>query len=185
MSLKGMNHIHNHLHLLILVTVAMGPPRKDIIDLFRGHPSPSLLPMTALAAASTTVMACPEIQAQALMYGPDEGYAPLRQHVAGWLTSFYQPTDPISADRICITGGASQNLACILQVYSDPIYTRNVWMVAPTYFLACRMMDDAGFTGRMRGIPEDESGLDLGYLRQGLIASEEKADAEGNSQPVW
>lgn len=162
----------------------MGSLGEDIIDLFRGHPNRSLLPKDALASASATVMASPEVQAQALMYGPDEGYTPLRHHVAEWLTSFYQPIEPITADRICITGGASQNLACILQVYSDPVYTRHVWMVAPTYFLACRMMDDAGFTGRMRGIREDESGLNLASLRQQLIASEEQAEKEGNSKPV-
>ncbi|KOS41110.1 hypothetical protein ACN38_g8045 [Penicillium nordicum] len=140
--------------------------------------------MDALTAASAAVMADPKIQADALIYGPDEGYAPLRQHVAEWLTSFYQPPGPIPAERICITGGASQNLACILQVYTDPVYTRNVWMVAPTYFLACRMMDDAGFTGRMRAIPEDESGIDLAYLRRELIASEAKAVEEGNLKPT-
>ena len=85
---------------------------------------------------------------------------------------------------ILITGGASQNLACILQVFTDPVYTRNVWMVAPTYFLACRMMDDAGFTGRMRGVPEDESGVDLAFLRRELEAAEEKAKVEGNTEPV-
>lgn len=162
----------------------MGSLVNDVIDLFRGHPNPGLLPMDALTAASAAVMADPKIQADALIYGPDEGYAPLRQHVAEWLTSFYQPPEPIPAERICITGGASQNLACILQVYTDPVYTRNVWMVAPTYFLACRMMDDAGFTGRMRAIPEAESGIDLAYLRRELIASEGKAVEEGNLKPV-
>ncbi|KAF9886582.1 hypothetical protein FE257_011354 [Aspergillus nanangensis] len=163
----------------------MGSLGEEIIDLFRGHPNPGVLPMAALTEASAAVMASPDIQAKSLMYGPDEGYMPLRQHIAQWLSDFYQPIAPISADRICITGGASQNLACILQVYSDPIYTRNVWMVAPTYFLACRMMDDAGFTGRMRGIPEDEkSGVDLAYLRRGLIAAEEKANEEGNLKPI-
>ncbi|KAI9042982.1 aminotransferase-like domain-containing protein [Aspergillus affinis] len=162
----------------------MGSQGNDVIDLFRGHPDPSLLPMSAIAKASATVMATPDVRAQAMLYGPDEGYGPLRQHIARWLTDFYHPRDPIPADRICITGGASSNLACILQVFTDPIYTRNVWMVAPTYFLACRMMDDAGFTGRMRGVPEDESGVDLAYLRRELEAAEEKAEAEGNTEPT-
>lgn len=156
----------------------------EVIDLFRGHPNPDLLPMTALAEASAAAMATPGIRNQALMYGPDEGYKPLREHIAQWLTSFYQPRDSIPSGRISITGGASQNLACILQVFTDPVYTRNVWMVAPTYFLAFRMMNDAGFAGRMRAIPEDESGVELDYLRQELIASEERAQKEGNNTPV-
>ncbi|KAL4787442.1 pyridoxal phosphate-dependent transferase [Aspergillus varians] len=145
------------------------------IDLFCGWPNPSLLPASALSDAVAAVMANPSIRNPALMYGPDEGYEPLRQHIAQWLTSYYRPVGPVTASRICITGGASQNLACILQVFSDPSYTRNVWLVAPTYHLACRMFDDAGFAGRLRAIPQDERGLDLDYLRREMVATEERA----------
>ncbi|KAL4871219.1 hypothetical protein BDV12DRAFT_32485 [Aspergillus spectabilis] len=146
--------------------------RNEIIDLFRGWPNPSLLPTDALSSAFTSVMTTPSIRTPALMYGPDEGYQPIRQHIAEWLTSYYQPADPITASRICITGGASQNLACILQVFSDPNYTRNVWLVAPTYHLVCRIFDDSGFAGRLKAIPQDEGGLDLGYLRREMEAAE-------------
>ncbi|KAL2820681.1 pyridoxal phosphate-dependent transferase [Aspergillus granulosus] len=148
-----------------------------VIDLFCGWPNPALLPTAALSTAFNTVMADPSIRTPALMYGPDEGYHPLREHIAQWLTSYYKPEDLIPSSRICITGGASQNLACILQVFSDPIYTRNVWMVAPTYHLACRIFDDAGFAGRLRAVPQDEHGLDLGYLRRELVAAEERVGA--------
>lgn len=57
-------------------------------------------------------------------------------------------------------------------------------MVAPTYFLAARIMDDAGFAGRLRGIPEDDQGIDLDVLEEGLRAAEEKAQQEGNTKPV-
>ena len=100
------------------------------------------------------------------------------------LTQFYQPPSQIPAERICITGGASQNLACILQVFSDPLFTRNVWMVSPTYFLACRIFEDSGFHGRLRSVPEDEEGVDIEYLRKALHQSEMEARAEGNTQPV-
>jgi DNA-binding transcriptional MocR family regulator len=154
------------------------------INLFSGWPNPALLPINALAEACATVMASPAVRVPALRYGPDIGYQPLREHLAQWLTSFYQPRDPISAERICITGGASQNLACILQVFTDPAYTRNVWMIAPTYFLACRIMDDAGFAGHLRAIPHNESGLDFAFFRQELAKAEEKARAEQNFEPV-
>ncbi|KAL2799694.1 pyridoxal phosphate-dependent transferase [Aspergillus keveii] len=150
---------------------------QEVIDLFCGWPNPSLLPTSALADAFNTVMADPSIRTPALMYGPDEGYGPVREHIAQWLTSYYKPKDPIPSSRICITGGASQNLACILQVFSDPIYTRNVWMVAPTYHLACRIFDDAGFAGRLRAVPQDKKGLDLDYLRRELVAAEERVGA--------
>ncbi|PYH83678.1 putative aminotransferase [Aspergillus uvarum CBS 121591] len=156
-----------------------------VINLSRGWPNPALLPTAALASASATVLASPSIWQPALQYGPDEGFQPLREHVAHWLTEFYQPRSPISPDRICITGGASQNLACILQVFSDPVYTRNVWVVAPTYHLAGRIFDDAGFADRLRAVPLDAAGLDLAYLREELIAAEFKASRELNLIPEY
>ena len=57
-------------------------------------------------------------------------------------------------------------------------------MVDPTYHLAGRMMDDAGFAGRICGVPEDDEGIDLAFLENGLRAAEEKALAEGNTEPV-
>ena len=154
------------------------------IDLLCGWPNPALLPAPDLLRSATTVFTNPSIAHSGLLYGPDEGYEPLRVHVAQWLESFYQPCHPISPQRICITGGASQNLACVLQVFTDPVYTRNVWMVDPTYHLAGRMMDDAGFAGRVRGVPEDDEGIDLDFLERGLRMAEETAVAEGNMEPV-
>lgn len=57
-------------------------------------------------------------------------------------------------------------------------------MVEPTYHLACRIMEDSGFAGRLRGVPEDKEGLDVAFLERELRAAEEKAAAEGNSEPV-
>ncbi|KAL1982413.1 hypothetical protein VTN96DRAFT_1318 [Rasamsonia emersonii] len=162
-----------------------GNSTKAPIDLFRGWPNPALLPVQSLSHASTVALSNPSIYQPGLQYGPDEGYGPLRQHVAQWLTSFYAPPDPISPDRICISGGASQNLACILQVFTDAAYTRNIWMVAPTYYLACRIFDDAGFAGRLRGVPEDAEGIDIDFLERGLREAEERAVSQGNTKPTY
>jgi DNA-binding transcriptional MocR family regulator len=87
-----------------------------------------------------------------LSYGPDEGFQPFRENIQRWTGRFFgsggaekavQDEHEKVGDRICVTGGASQNLACVLQVYSDPVYTK-VWMVAPCYFLACRIFEDSG-----------------------------------------
>ena len=173
----------NHLrirHLRLQDEQAFQPP----IDLLKGWPNPALLPSTQMKIASSNSLSNPEIFIPGLLYGDDPGYEPLRKRIASWLTQFYQPLSPIPAERLCITGGASQNLACILQVFSDPLFTRNVWMVSPTYFLACRIFEDSGFHGRLRSVPEDEEGLDAAYLRRELQKSEEKARAEGNTVPV-
>ena len=162
----------------------MNGTSKPLIDLLKGWPNPALLPAAQIKSASSNALSKPEISTPGLLYGPDLGYEPLREHISTWLTGFYQPLSPIPAKRICVTGGASQNIACILQVVSDPIYTRNVWMVSPTYFLGMRIFEDSGFHGRLRSVPEDGEGIDIEYLRKALRKSEEKAGAEGNTRPV-
>ena len=100
----------------------------------------------------------------ALIYGPDLGYTPLRKRIVRWLTSLYSPaagSTPIG--RICITGGASPNLLNILAVFTDPSVTQHIWMVAPTYFLASTIFEDAGFAGKLRGIPEMRKNSTLSF----------------------
>jgi DNA-binding transcriptional MocR family regulator len=159
--------------------VALSP-----INLLRGWPSASLLPIAQLQSAAHIALSDPSIAIPGLQYGPDEGYGPLRSEVSRWLSSFYDCPDDSS--RICITGGASQNLACALQVFTDPAVTQRVWMVAPCYFLACRIFEDAGFAGRLRAVPEDGEGIDVEYL-EGEISKVEKkwnrgivSDSEAN-----
>lgn len=102
--------------------------------------------------------------------------------MAAWLTSFFQPTAPIAQDRVCITGGASQNLACLLQVFTDPLYTSNVWIVAPAYMLAFRIFQDSALN--LRAVPEDEEGIDIDFLREELKKSDEKTRAQQSNGSV-
>ena len=158
--------------------------KSDPINLLRGWPCPSLLPTDLIAAAAAKALRDPAISTPALLYGPDPGYEPCRESIAAWLTSFYQPVaGDITSKRICITGGASQNLGCILNVYTDPEYTRAIWIVAPAYFLAFRIYEDAGFADRMRAVPEDEEGVDISYLRREIEKSEDKAQKKGMRNP--
>lgn len=166
-----------------MVSIRSAPRRH--IDLFKGWPSTGLLPPLLLreAANHTLSQTDPAIITEILEYGADEGYQPMREAIAAWLTDFYAPRDAISYDRICITGGASQNLANILSTFTDPVHTQRVWMVAPTYYLACRIITDAGFDGRLRGVPEDEEGIDLNYLEKGLASSQQRDVSHAFKQP--
>ncbi|KAI1740080.1 pyridoxal phosphate-dependent transferase [Xylaria scruposa] len=175
--------------------------QKKSINFLRGWPSTSLLPADALRAASQTALTDPKIWAPGLEYGPDPGYQPLREALARWLGRFYEDVIPTAstdapgvaggegsgswkgtekgrdesrnANRITITGGASQSLACLLQSYTDPARTLAIWIVAPCYFLACPIFADAGFAGRMRAVPEDEGGVDIAVLEWEIRALEE------------
>jgi DNA-binding transcriptional MocR family regulator len=156
---------------------------KTPINLQRGYPSPDLLPATQIKAASQAAFRDADTFQTGLLYGEEAGYEPLRRYLAGWLTDFYQPPEPINPLRLAITGGASQNLACILQTFSDPMYS-NVWLVSPVYFLACGIFEDNGFHGQMRSVPEDAEGIDIQFLQRELAESDNKAKAQGKVKPV-
>lgn len=156
----------------------------QIINLASGSPSPSLIPVQAIQNAANTVLISPSVWEEGLNYGADAGYQPLRQNLAQWLTEFYREDsiDPSTnqphkrdAERICVTGGASQNLSCILQLYTDPVYTKAIFVVEPAYFLSFRVFTDAGFDGKLKGIPEDEVGVDIKILEQRLHDEAENA----------
>jgi len=149
-----------------------------------GWPSSTLLPPDYLNQGSGKVLSNSKAYVPALGYGPGEGYPPLREEIGKWLTKFYNPRDAISHERICISGGASQNLACIMQTFTDPVYTRNIWMVAPAYYLSFRIIEDSGFAGKLKGVPEDDEGIDLVHLRKHMKESEARAQAQGNTEPV-
>jgi len=169
---------------------------KNQINLFRGWPNFSLLPTSALKDAAVKALSNPLVSNPGLEYGPDPGYLPLRKSIAKWLSSFYHPSflnststttqektegksESGEEEKICITGGASQNLACVLQVYSDPGIT-TVWMVAPCYYLACNIFADAGLEMRAVGQGKDEEGIDLEALEEGM----KKVEKEGRKTKV-
>ncbi|KAH7082046.1 pyridoxal phosphate-dependent transferase [Paraphoma chrysanthemicola] len=148
------------------------------INLQLGWPSPSLFPAAQLLDSASSILTSEKKTASSLIYGPDAGYEPLRQSLAKWLTSIYGRGSNLSFDRICVTNGASGNLDNVLARFTDPAggYTRHVWMVEPCYFLACPIFMDNGFEGMMRGVPEDDEGLDIAFLRKALRESDSSGD---------
>lgn len=155
------------------------PPSQNRIDLLAGFPAPDLLPVDPLKDAAITALSDPTVSIPGFGYGPDEGYHPLRENLAEWLSDVYRLSEPVSAKRICVAEGASQNLACILQVFKDPNVTMCIWMVEPAYSLARRIFEDGGFGDeRIRGIPGGDNtslgGIDLKYLEDALEESEKQ-----------
>lgn len=161
-------------------TMASQPQEKKLINLFRGWPSPHVLPAEALKTAANKVLSDPDIFIPGLQYGPDPGYQPLREELSKFLSDFYH-TKP-DPERICISGGASQSVACILQSYTEPVYTKAIWAIAPCYYLACPIFEDNGFKGRLRAVPEDSEGINLDWLEKGL---KEFETADPSEKPVY
>lgn len=148
---------------------------KRLVNLLRGWPSPQLLPTSSFKAAALRALSEPTIITPGLLYGPDSGYQPLRDELARWLSRIYG-VDP-DPDRICISGGASQSLSCILQSFTDPAWTHAVWMAAPCYFLACSIFEDAGFKGRLKAVPENSEGIDVDLLEDTLGKMSQQLDS--------
>ncbi|POR32348.1 Uncharacterized protein TPAR_07450 [Tolypocladium paradoxum] len=159
----------------------MPAPTKHI-NLMRGWPSPDVLPASLLSAACQRVLTDPAEYTPILQYGPSAGHQPLRDGLAQWLGRHYG-VEP-DAERICITGGASQNLACILQSFTDPNYTRAVWIIAPCYYLACGIFEDSGFAGRLRATPEDDEGIDLEALERSINELDDHESRQPQQQPL-
>lgn len=154
-----------------MVTIPAGSSAKTLINLQLGWPSPRLFAANILLDGANEVLKSESATAAALIYGPHVGHPPLRESVAEWLSSVYSTS--VGQERICISNGASANLANILLKFTDPLYTRKIFMVEPTYFLACPIFEDNGFQGKLRGVPEDnEEGLDIEFLRRELEIAE-------------
>ncbi|KAI0100452.1 PLP-dependent transferase [Hypoxylon sp. NC0597] len=164
-----------------IIFVAKGSSSLDPINLLIGRPTPRLQAADKLAAASQVVLSQPEISDWALTYGPDHGEYDIREHISTWLSEKYRPASgPITADRIIITNGASGELAAILQRFTDPLYTRRMFLVEPAYFLAIQTFLDAGFGQKMQGIPEDDEGIDLEFLQRRLEEEENGSSHESH-----
>lgn len=148
------------------------------INLQTGWPSARLCASAAILDGAQQVLASESEAGPAMLYGPRIGHTPLRESLAVWLSNFYAESDsgtPTTKDRIAISNGASGNLANILQKFADPLYTRAIFLAEPTYFLACPIMEDNGFRGKLRGVPEggpEHGGLDPAFLRQRLHETE-------------
>ncbi|KAJ3577408.1 hypothetical protein NPX13_g3157 [Xylaria arbuscula] len=145
---------------------------KHPINFIRGWPHPSLFPPALLSASTQALLSNPAIYTPALQYGDDPGYEPLRQALATWLHAHYSvDRDP---ERICISGGASQNLTCILSSFTGPVATRAIWCVNPTYHLVFGIFEDAGFGDRIRAFPEDDDRPGVEALEKGLLEFEHR-----------
>ena len=171
--LQSHTNIGTYTGVFPLAAMTSSLPTGKQINLQLGWPSPELFPSAELNQGANAVLTEFDAASAALIYGPSRGNAPLRKEMARWLGSVYHNNpQAVEESSLCVAGGASQNLSNILLRFTDPTYTRRIWMVEPTYFLACPIFEDCGFTGKLRGVPEDDEGVDLEFLRKGLAEAE-------------
>jgi DNA-binding transcriptional MocR family regulator len=102
--------------------------QPDIISFAGGIPDPALFPADAAARATSEILGDPKRAAQAMQYSVSEGYAPLREWIAGHMGRLGVEC---TADNILITNGSQQGLDFLAKLLISPGDTALV--TAPTY----------------------------------------------------
>lgn len=129
-----------------------------VIDLGWGHPSPRLHPTEALAAAAGSVLG--KQSAVPLQYGAVQGYGPLLESLAAFLSTQQAYGGSVAPESLFLTAGASAAIDLATTLYSTAGDT--VIVEEPTYYLIGQIFLDHGLN--VVGVPTDGDGLDTGAL---------------------
>ena len=135
-----------------------------VIDLGWGHPSPRLHPTDALAAAAQSVLG--NQSAVPLQYGAVQGFGPLLESLAAYLSGQEAYGGEVSPTSLFLTAGASQAIDLATTLFARPGDT--VIVEEPTYYLIEQIFVDHGLN--VVGAPTDADGLDTDALADRLAA---------------
>lgn len=91
--------------------------QPDLISFAGGIPDPALFPMAEIADAYAKVLNDPARAKIALQYAVSEGYKPLREWIAGYMTGLGAPCGP---DNVVITNGSQQALDFLGKLFITP-----------------------------------------------------------------
>jgi 2-aminoadipate transaminase len=139
--------------------------RPDILSFAGGLPAPELFPVEAIAAAHAEVLATSGTSA--LQYSTTEGFAPLREWIAGHLKKRGIPAKP---DELLITSGSQQGIDLIARVFLDPGDV--VLVESPTYLAAIQAF--AAYQVRLVAVPSDDDGMLVDQLPALIAAHQPK-----------
>src|SRR5499427_5918815 len=135
--------------------------QPDVISLAGGLPAPELFPVDEYRRAFEWVLETDG--AQALQYGPSEGYGPLRTLLADRLSGFGMRC---TADDVLITNGSQQALDLIGKVFLNP--GDSVLVEKPTYLGALQAFNQYQPTYVAVGM--DDDGMRVDEVERALIA---------------
>ena len=126
--------------------------QDDVISFAGGLPSPDTFPIAEIQSAVNTVFASNDVYG-ALQYGPTEGYAPLRQWIADYLSQRDQVA--VSADEILIVTGSQQALDLIGKALIDE--HDKVLVETPTFLGALQSFNQ--YNPEYIAVESDQEGL--------------------------
>lgn len=126
--------------------------QPDIISFAGGLPAPDAFPLTEIKTATDTVLQSKDIYG-ALQYGPTEGYAPLRQWIADYLSARDQTA--VKPAQVLIVTGSQQALDLIGKMLIDS--DDKVLVETPTYLGALQAFNQ--YAPKYIAIESDSDGL--------------------------
>jgi 2-aminoadipate transaminase len=124
--------------------------RPEIISFAGGLPSPATFPVERMKAAYDKVLS--ENGKVALQYGPTDGYAPLREWIAGSLST---EGSTILPEQILMTSGSQQALDLLGKVLIDE--GSRVLVETPSYLGALQAF--SVYRPEFKSVETDEHGL--------------------------
>lgn len=124
--------------------------RPEIISFAGGLPSPLTFPVERMKAAYDKVLS--ETGKQALQYGPTDGYAPLREWIAGYLST---PDCKIVPEQILMVSGSQQALDLLGKVLIDE--GSKVLVETPSYLGALQAF--SVYRPEFHSVETDDHGL--------------------------
>jgi DNA-binding transcriptional MocR family regulator len=139
-----------------------GAPPPGVINLGIGQPSPDLLPVDLLRAASEDFLKV--AQPLELNYGEKQGDVRFRESLADFLSMQYD--SDATPESLLLTAGNSQALDFACERFTKPGDT--VIVEEPTYFLAFQIFRDHGL--KVVPVAMDQDGLVIEALEQVLHA---------------
>ncbi|MGZ8340320.1 MAG: aminotransferase-like domain-containing protein, partial [Telluria sp.] len=135
--------------------------RPEIISFAGGLPSPATFPVEHMKAAYDKVLS--ENGKVALQYGPTDGYAPLREWIADYLST---DSCKIVPEQVLMVSGSQQALDLIGKVLINP--GDQILTETPTYLGALQAFTMYG--ADYVTVPVDDEGIDTGKLERALRA---------------
>lgn len=138
---------------------------EGVIDLGWGHPSPRLHPTGAIRTALDHALADGSVTA--LQYGATQGYGPLLESLAEFLSNEPAYGMRVSPQELFISGGASQALDLATTLFAGRGDT--VFVEEPSYYLIESIFRDHGLN--VVGVPTDSEGLRTDALEAMLADS--------------
>nr|WP_303832952.1 PLP-dependent aminotransferase family protein [Snodgrassella alvi] len=126
--------------------------QADVISFAGGLPAPDTFPLSEIKDAANALLENQDIYG-ALQYGPSEGYTPLRQWIANYLSE--RDHVSVSSDEVLIVTGSQQALDLIGKALIDT--NDKVLVETPTYLGALQSFNQ--YNPEYIAIDSDNEGL--------------------------